>query len=181
MSALETRRLRLRPFEPHDHAAHAAIYADPEVTRFLPGGPFLGEVAAVRSARSLSHFASHRAQHGWGVWAVVDKATGAVIGQCGLNVLPDGSDVELLYALARASWGQGLATEAGRAALDHGFESLGLPRIVAVTRPEHRASQRVMEHLGMEREGERELFGMHVVCYAVTSDRWKRPRATAPA
>jgi ribosomal-protein-alanine N-acetyltransferase len=181
MSALETPRLRLRPFEHADHAAHAAIYADLEVTRFLPGGPFLGDAAPARSARSLSHFASHWAQHGFGVWAVVDKTTGAVIGQCGLNVLPDGSDVELLYALARATWGRGLATEAGRAALDHGFESIGLPRIVAVTRPEHRASQRVMEHLGMEREGNRELFGMHVVCYAVTSGRWRRCRAAAPA
>ena len=178
MSELETPRLRLRPFEPCDHAAHAAMYADPEVTRFLPGGPFLGDAAAARSARSLSHFTSHWAQHGWGVCAVVDKATGKVVGQCGLNHLPDGSGVELLYAFARSSWGQGLATEAGRAALDHGFVSVGLPRIVAVTRPEHGASRRVMEHLGMDREGDRELFGMHVVCYAVTSDRWRRSRVT---
>ena len=48
-----------------------------------------------------------------------------LIGQCGLNHLPDGSDVELLYALSRASWGRGLATEAGRAALDHGFGPVG--------------------------------------------------------
>ena len=181
MSALETPRLRLRPFDPADHAAHATIYADPDVTRFLPGGPFLGDVAAARSARSLAHFAAHWAQHGWGVWAVVDKATEAVIGQCGLNHLPDGSDVELLYALARGSWGQGLATEAGRAALDHGFDTVGLPRIVAVTRPEHRASRRVMEHLGMAHEGDRELFGMRVACYAVTGDRWRQSRAAAPA
>jgi RimJ/RimL family protein N-acetyltransferase len=181
MSELETARLRLRPFDPSDQAAHAAIYADPEVTRFLPGGPFLGDVVQARSERSLAHFTAHWAQHGWGVWAVVDKASGAVIGQCGLNHLPDGSDVELLYAFARASWGQGLATEAARVALDHGFESIRLPRIVAVTRPEHRASRRVMEHLGMEPEGDRDLFGMRVVCYAVTSDRWRRSRPAAPA
>jgi ribosomal-protein-alanine N-acetyltransferase len=181
MSDVETRRLTLRPFEPRDHAAHAAMYADPQVTRFLPGGPFLDEVAAARSARSLAHFASHWARHGWGVWAVIDKDSGAVIGQCGLNHLPDGSDVELLYALARKAWGRGLATEAGRAALDHGFASVGLHRIVAVTRPEHGASRRVMEHLGMEHEGDRELFGMRVVCYALTSDRWRRAGATASA
>jgi ribosomal-protein-alanine N-acetyltransferase len=181
MSSLETPRLRLRPFDAGDHAAHAALYADPEVTRFLPGGPFAGEVARTRSARSLAHFAAHWAEHGWGVWALVDKASGAVVGQCGLNRLPDGSDVELLYALARARWGQGLATEAGRAALEHGFQSVGLPRIVAVTRPQHSASRRVMERLGMAYEGERELFGMQVVCYAVTLEAWSASRPPMPA
>ncbi len=173
---LETRRLRLRPFEAVDAPAHAALYADPDVTRYLPGGPFRGEAVQARSTRSLSHFAAHWAQRGWGVWAVVDKATDTLIGQCGLNHLPDGSDVEILYALSRASWGRGLATEAGSAVLDHGFGPVGLDRIVAVTRPEHQASRRVMERLGMVYEADRELFGMQVVCYALTRDQWKGPR-----
>lgn len=177
MSVLETARLRLRPFEAADAPAHGALYADPEVTRHLPGGPFAADVVAERSARSLAHFDAHRQRHGWGVWAVVDKATGHVIGQCGLNHLPDGSDIELLYALGRAHWGRGLATEAGRAALDHGFATLGLARIVAVTRPEHGASRRVMEHLGMRYERDREAFGMPVVCYALTRAEWARERA----
>jgi ribosomal-protein-alanine N-acetyltransferase len=107
----------------------------------------------------------------------VDKATAGLIGQCGLNHLPDGSDVELLYALSRASWGRGLAIEAGRAALEHGFGPVGLERIVAVTRPEHRASRRVMERLGMAYEADRDAFGMQVVCYALTREDWRRARA----
>jgi ribosomal-protein-alanine N-acetyltransferase len=85
--------------------------------------------------------------------------------------------VELLYALSRASWGRGLATEAGRAALEHGFGPAGLERIVAVTRPEHWASRRVMERLGMAYEADRDAFGMQVVCYALTRGDWRRARA----
>src|SRR5262249_59335572 len=108
------------------------------------------------------------------VGAVVDRAGDRFIGHCGLAHLPDGSDVEVLYALARSSWGQGLATEAGRAALGHGFERVGLARIVAVTAPAHAASRRVMERLGMALEGERDAFGMRLRCYALTRARGRR-------
>jgi len=174
MTVIETTRLTLRPFEGGDAGAHAALYADPEVTRFLPGGPFSADEIPARSARSLERFAEHWNAYEWGVWAVVDKASRTVVGQCGLNHLPDGSEVELLYALARSTWGRGLATEAGRAALEHGFGSVGLERIVAVARPEHRASRRVMERLGMAYEGDRDLFGMRVVCYARSREDWQR-------
>jgi len=70
-----------------------------------------------------------------------------------------------------------LAIEAGRAALEHGFGPLGLERIVAVTRPEHRASRRVMERLGMAYEADRDAFGMQVVCYALSREDWRRARA----
>lgn len=176
MTVLETARLRLRPFAPGDAAAHAALYADPEVTRYLPGGPFAPDAVAARSARALAHFDAHWARHGWGVWAVIDRAGEQVIGQCGLNQMPDGSGVEVLYALARPHWRRGLAAEAGRAALDHGFGQVGLDRILAVTRPDHTASRRVMERLGMVCEGERLAFGMPVVCYALTRAEWRQAR-----
>jgi RimJ/RimL family protein N-acetyltransferase len=179
VTVLETASLILRPFGSSDAPAHAILYGDPDVTRFLPGGPFPPDTVQARSERSLARFAEHWTAHGWGVWAVVDKATEGLIGQCGLNHLPDGSDVELLYALSRASWGRGLATEAGRAALEHGFGSVGLERIVAVTRPEHRASRRVMERLGMVYEVDRDVFGMRVVCYALSGADWRRARAPA--
>ena len=180
MTVIQTARLTLRPFAAGDADAHAALYADPEVTRYLPGGPFAPEEVAARSARSRARFAEHWDAHGWGVWAVADRASGTLIGHCGLAHLPDGTDVELLYALARAAWGRGLATEAGRAALDHGFGSVGLERIVAVTRPEHRASRRVMERLGMSYEGERDAFGTRMVCYARSREDSRRPQPSRP-
>ncbi|MBI4635463.1 MAG: GNAT family N-acetyltransferase [Candidatus Rokubacteria bacterium] len=175
MSQLETARLQLRPFALADQGDHRQLYSDPEVTKFLAGGPFLGAAIAERSARALARFEHVWAERGFGVWAVVDRATGRLLGQCGLNVLPDGAEVELLYALERASWGRGLATEAALAALRYGFEQTGLERIVAVTRPEHAASRRVMEKLGMAYEREVEVYGFRAVLYAISREAFGAP------
>ena len=58
--------------------------------------------------------------------------------------------------------------------LRHAFEDLELPRIVAVTHPEHAASRRVMEKLGMRQEADREIFGFRAVCYAVSREAFTR-------
>jgi len=110
MTSLATDRLVLRPFDAGDAEAHARLYADPEVTRWLGDGPWYGEAARERSALSLRRFAEHWDAHGWGVWAVTDGRTGEVMGQCGLKYLqigPEGTppDVEVLYALAPRFWG----------------------------------------------------------------------------
>jgi RimJ/RimL family protein N-acetyltransferase len=169
--ALETPRLLLRPFTRADAADHARIYAKPEVTRYLSRGPFLGAEAARRSRVALDLFIDHREKHGFGVWAVVDRATGALIGQCGLKYLPESPEVEILYALDTPYWGKGLATEAAAAALRHSFESTGLARIVAVALPEHRGSHRVMEKLGMTYEGRVEVYGgIRAVLYAISRE-----------
>jgi ribosomal-protein-alanine N-acetyltransferase len=181
MSAIETARLRLRPFTAADAPDHARIYAKPEVTQFLAGGPFGEEVAAQRSRAALDLFISHWAQHGFGVWAVIDRQEGALIGQCGLKYLPDRPEVEILYALDTPYWGRGLATEAARAALRYGFEVVALERIVAVAKPEHRASHHVMEKLGLTYEGMVEVYGgIRAVLYAVSRAAFTR-RATSPS
>jgi ribosomal-protein-alanine N-acetyltransferase len=113
------------------------------------------------------------------VWAVIERTTGELIGHCGLNHMPESTDIEVLYALARATWGRGLATEAAEAALAHGFGPVALPRIIAVTKPENVASRRVMERLGMAYEGERDAFGMHLACYALSRDGWRAARGEA--
>lgn len=171
MPALATPRLLLRPFVLEDALDHARIYAKPEVTRFLAGGPFLGEVATRRSRAALELFIDHWSTHGFGAWAVLDRTTGALIGQCGLKYLPDSPEVEILYALDTPYWGRGVATEASAAALRHGFETTQLDRIVAVAKPEHRASHRVMEKLGMTYEGMVEVYGgIRAVRYAISRE-----------
>jgi RimJ/RimL family protein N-acetyltransferase len=170
MTILTTPRLLLRAFGAGDAEAHARLYDDPEVTRWLGDGPWLGAAARARSRATLERFAEGWATHGWGVWAVVDRATGEVMGQCGLKPLelePGGpAEVEVLYALERRHWGRGLASEAARAALDHGFTALALPRIVAVARPDNRASRGVLEKLGLRYERDLTLGGIPAVCYA---------------
>jgi RimJ/RimL family protein N-acetyltransferase len=171
MTTLTTRRLVLRPFNAGDAEAHARLYADPEVTRWLGDGPWHGEAARARSGLSLQRFAEHWEAHGWGVWAITDRRTGEVMGQCGLKYLqlgPEGAppDVEVLYALERRHWGRGFASEAARRALGHGFEDLARPRIVAVARPDNEGSRAVMEKIGMVHEGPVVVSGIPAVCYA---------------
>jgi RimJ/RimL family protein N-acetyltransferase len=178
VSVLETPRLHLRPFTAADAEDHARIYANPEVTRFLAGGPFLGAAAAERSRAALDLFIAHWVEHGFGVWAVVEKGARDLIGQCGLKYLPDRPEVEILYALDTPYWGRGLASEAGAAALRYGFEVARLERIVAVALPEHGASQQVMKKLGMTYEGLVEVYGgIRAVLYAVSRGEFMR-RAT---
>jgi ribosomal-protein-alanine N-acetyltransferase len=85
---------------------------------------------------------------GLGLWTVRRRGAEEIVGFCGL--MPNAAgEVELLYGLAPACWGQGLATEAARAVLRHAFDDLGLRRVVAATDPPNRASIRVLERLGM--------------------------------
>jgi ribosomal-protein-alanine N-acetyltransferase len=165
---LSTARLRLRPFAPADADDHRRLYADVEVTRYLGNGPFLGAEAEARSRRALEHFVAHWTARGFGVWAVLEQASGRFVGQCGLNVLPDRPEVEVLYAFERAVWGRGYATEAARAALDYGFAVAGLDRIVAVARPENLASRHVLDKLGMRYHGEVEVYGVRAAYYVTT-------------
>jgi RimJ/RimL family protein N-acetyltransferase len=175
---IDTARLRLRPFTEVDGPAHLALYQDPEVTRQLGGGPFLGDQIAVRSRRAVEKFVRHWAEKGFGVFAVEALGTGRFLGQCGLNTIDELGEVEILYALERTAWGQGLATEAARAALGYGFDEIRLERIVAVTRPEHARSRHVLEKLGMRHERDVDVFGIHAALYALTRDEFRR-RATA--
>jgi RimJ/RimL family protein N-acetyltransferase len=170
MIELRTPRLRLRPFTEADTPAHLALYQDPEVTRQLGGGPFLGDQIAARSRRAVDRFVRHWAEKGFGVFAVEDLATGRFLGQCGLNTVDELGEIEVLYALERAAWGQGLATEAARTAVAYGFTEARLARIIAVTRPEHARSRRVLEKLGMRYERDVDVFSIHAVLYALGRD-----------
>ena len=89
------------------------------------------------------------ARRGYGMSALVLRESGAVIGFCGL-VHPGGQDeAEIKYALVRDHWGQGLATEAVGAMLAYGVQAFELSRVIATIYPENRASQRVLEKVGM--------------------------------
>ena len=77
------------------------------------------------------------------------RSTGEVIGITGLTHLEDGPEIEVGYRFLRRCWGYGYATEAAKASLAFGLGELGLERIVAVTRPDNRASRRVLEKCGL--------------------------------
>lgn len=148
---LTTPRLLLRQWREADRAPFADLNADPEVMAHFPSLLTRAESDALaeRIAAGLSEW-------GWGLWAVEVADTGEFAGFIGINrtlfEAPFTPAVEIGWRLARAHWGQGLATEGARAALDHGFGSLGLDEIVSFTVPGNRRSQRVMEKLGMHRD-----------------------------
>lgn len=156
---LETDRLLVRPWTIDDGEAAFAILGDPEVTRYLGDtGAAFPDLAHTNRWLERIQLAYPR-WNGLGSWAVVEKATGEVIGGGGLLELEDGPDVEVFYHFRRSNWGNGFATEFTRALIPYAFQITALPRIVGLSYPENIASQRVMTNAGMTHIGRRFAYG----------------------
>ena len=102
--------------------------------------------------------------HGFGLWMLRDKAQGTLLGHCGL-VVNEPPAAELIYALARDTWGRGLATEGAACVAQHAFAPLGYERLFALVFLENRASIRVLEKLRFVRDGEAHRFGAQLLRY----------------
>ena len=166
---LSTPRLTLRPCSLDDVPALHALWIDPDVRRWLWDDLVIPEASARDVVEeSLVTFAAR----GFGQWVASARDSGALVGFAGLRPLGDAGDVELLYALGPGYWGTGLATEAARAVLDHGFGSLALPRIAARADSPNTASVSVMKRLGLRFEGERLVQGRPTVHYAMAREEW---------
>ena len=163
----ETDSLLLRQFTLDDAPRHGRTFFDPLVTQYLPRGPFKADEARGIARRVIEHFIKHWEDHGFGVWAVIEKTSGDLIGQCGLNTLAEAPETELLYLLDRSYWGRGLATEAARSAVEIGFLAVGLQRIVGLTMPDNVASQRVLTKAGLRYERDATFFGVNVRYFAI--------------
>ncbi|HVN60406.1 MAG TPA: GNAT family N-acetyltransferase [Gaiellaceae bacterium] len=164
---IETERLLVRPFLPDsDSAAMASVYCDPDVMRFIPGGA-LEDLAAVRAA--LEGHAAEQVRRGFAFWAVVERATGAVIGDVGFGIFEPTGEIELGWTLARDRWGRGYATEAASACLGAGLAHLAASRIVALVDAENEPSSRVAERIGMTRIETIERHGRPHVLFAAAA------------
>jgi ribosomal-protein-alanine N-acetyltransferase len=162
---LDTPRLRLRPFTASDHDAIHAVYIDPQVMRWVGHG---AHRSTAETARALRGYAEALRTRGYGFVAVIERSSGALIGDGGLHPLAGrGPDVELGYTLARTAWGRGYATEAGGALVAHAFGELGATRVMAQVEPENLASRHVLEKLGMTQRGVRLTYGRPHLLYAV--------------
>jgi ribosomal-protein-alanine N-acetyltransferase len=141
---LETARLRIRPFVPEDWEAVHAYMSQPEVHAYLPEWPVTPEQAQA--------FVRVHPVEGARVHALVLRPDDQVIGHMAFHPWFGSRTFEIGWAVDPAHQGRGYATEAGLGLLAHGFEVLGLHRIVATCQPQNVASVRVMEKLGMRRE-----------------------------
>ena len=146
---VETQRLHLRPVQPGDADDLFRIYGDPATNEFNPSGPY----PHLQHARTvLNRWLEHWQKYGFGNWAIsLRDNPHHIIGFGGLSVLgyADITINNLGYRFATEAWGQGLATEFSACALRYGFEQQKLPEISAVVRPQHLASQKVLQKNGL--------------------------------
>jgi len=161
---LSTERLLLRPFRNADLEEYAKIFSDPEVVRFLGDGKTLSRADAWRQ---MAVILGHWELRGYGMWAVEEKQSGALMGRIGFWQPEGWPDFELGWTLGREQWGKGYATEGARAALRFAFEELDREHVVSLIHPENRASIRVAERLGERLEGQTEILGHPVLIYGI--------------
>lgn len=156
-AVLETERLLLREVTSDD----AAFMLE------LLNSPGFIENIADRGVRTLDQSrayideriaASYR-DHGFGMWAVTPRGEAEPVGLAGLVKRDVLEHVDIGYAFLERAWGLGYAQESAAAVLRHARETLGLATIVAITTPDNRPSQKVLEKIGLRYVGQRRLPG----------------------
>ena len=147
---LETERLILRRFTKDDVDNLFDLDSDPEVMRFLTGGPGTPRDEIERDYIP-TYLGYYERFAGYGFWAAIEKATGDFLGWFHFRPQPGDplDQPELGYRLRKSVWGKGYATEGSRALIRKGFTDLGVRRVVASTYQDNLGSRRVMEKSGM--------------------------------
>jgi [ribosomal protein S5]-alanine N-acetyltransferase len=174
---LETDRLVLRPLSLDDLDDLAGFLADAETMRYIGAGDTRNRDQA---RETLERMIESLQVQGFGQLGVVRKDDGAFMGRCGLlvwdprtwtiTVLPEAEgpvEIEVGYLLGRDYWGHGYATEAATAVRDWALANLELERLIALILPGNERSAGVARKLGMEPDGEVEIFGSRVTRYAL--------------
>jgi RimJ/RimL family protein N-acetyltransferase len=161
---IETERLRLRMLRDSDVDNLAALFADPDVMRYVGNGKPTDRVEA---EKTLASIIAHWDRHGFGRWAIEEKGSGEFVGYGGLRSLL--GTPEVVYHFAKRHWRKGFATETARASLRFGFNEKGFDRIVAIAKPENAASIHVMEKVGMHFEQQTSYYDIKVVQYEISA------------
>jgi [ribosomal protein S5]-alanine N-acetyltransferase len=143
---LETARLRLREFVPQDVDALLAVLGDPVAMQYYPAA-FDRRGVEEWIERNRSRYESD----GYGLWAMLLKDSGELIGDCGcfLRDVAGRDEIEIGYHVRRDLWGNGYATEAALACMEYSFARLGAARVISMIRPENTQSRRVAEKNGL--------------------------------
>jgi ribosomal-protein-alanine N-acetyltransferase len=154
---IDTKRLLLRPMQAADFDALFLIFTDPKVMAAFDSPPF--------DQQQMNHWLQgnldHQDKYGYGLFSVILKTNGSLIGDCGLELMDvDGIQVaELGYDFRSEYWHQGYATEAATAVRDYAFQVLNLPQLVSLIRVGNGASRRLAEKLGMQLLNEFTRYG----------------------
>ena len=169
MVDVETPRLLLRRPEASDAEPFMGIFWDPEVVEkkqvTLTEAPGDLDLARRKTAALIDHWASR----GYGLWTVVEKVSGHVIGCVGLQEWNGWPGVELAWVIHRSRWGHGLATEAARAALEWTWASTAIDHVISLINADDLRSMRVATKVGerFERAGVDPIHGEPIHVYGV--------------
>ena len=173
---METERLLLRPRTEADVEANLAMDMDPAVHRFIWGdSPPDRETHRRKLGDQIAS--------GWpprgGIWVVERKDEPGFLGWCNLVPLEASGFIEIGYRYVREAWGRGIATEAARRVLDHGFRELRIDPIVAVAHPDNTASQHVLEKIGLKRAGTAFHYGQDLPFFRLSAEDYLKSRPAA--
>ena len=171
MLILTTERLALRHLEPDDLEPLYALYRDPEMREFYPDGTR----TLAETKEELDWFLNGHPRHPeLGLWATIERASGAFLGRCGLlpweiNGTPE---VELAFMIDKRRWREGLASEAARGIIQYAKAELKLQRLICLVMPGNIASAAVATKVGMQFEREYvDEFGMcHIYALRLNRD-----------
>jgi RimJ/RimL family protein N-acetyltransferase len=146
---LETERYIIRSLKVKDVTTLAKIWTNPDVTRFMGGPRNYKEVHA-----QLMKDARLAPPPQFDLWVVIEKATGNIIGHCGIldKDIDNTREFELVYVIDKPYWGKGYATEVSSAIKHFAFHELALKRIVSLIDPANQASARVAVKVGLKYE-----------------------------
>jgi RimJ/RimL family protein N-acetyltransferase len=173
MATLQTERLTLREWTLDDFADFAAMSADPEVMRFITvDGKPLSRFAAWQSFAAI---VGHWTLRGYGLFAVVERATGRFVGRAGPWYPEDWPDLEIGWTLRSEFWGRGYATEAATRCIAYTFTELQRKHLVSLILPENARSIAVAARLGERLEGRVRLPYLpdrDVLQYGLSLEEW---------
>ena len=156
LPGIETARIFLRVYTPEDLDALHAIRNDPDVYQYFPS--YYSPPPKEKVREGIARHTKRWRENNFGEFAVVEKASGKLIGYCGLMYLDNTEEIEIYYGFPKKYWGRGFATEAAQAVLKFAFEEVNLAQVVGVTNPKNIASQKVLEKIGLKFQGE-------ITCY----------------
>jgi len=162
MHTVTTSRLVLRMFREQDLDDYADMCADEEVMRFIGAGGAVGPEVAWRQ---MALFLGEWQLHGYGMWAVEDRASGKLIGRAGFLNPYGWPACEVGWLLARHAWGRGLAFEATQSAIAYGRERLGVEALISLIRPDNTRSIALAARLGARLDGQLDFMGSITLQY----------------
>ncbi len=149
---LHTERLRLRHWETKDLLDCIEMNLDTEVMKYFPA-----ILTKEQTIQFYDRVQQHFLEHGFGLYVVENTSTKEFLGYTGFMIANFVASftpcVEIGWRFKKQFWGKGYATEAAKACLNYGFDTLGFDKIYSFTATPNLKSENVMKRIGMHKTG----------------------------